>query len=96
MYSEQYLSNLSKMHRILTRSNLELKKQRKYEQELEELRMKMILAERRVDQQKAFMNNLQPVLKGVEKTVLADRNILLKLKNCCNRLGTHVLGPKYK
>lgn len=84
------------MHSVLHRSNIELQKQRKFEQELEELRTQMRQAERRVEHQKAFLKNVPPALKMLEKTVLTDRNAVMKWKNECNRIGTDVLGPKYK
>lgn len=84
------------MHRMLGRSNVELRKQRKLEQDVDELRQKLVLAERKVEHQKTFMRNMHPIVSGVQKSVLTDRGTLMKLRNYCNRVGTQVKGPNYK
>lgn len=94
--SEQYLSNLSKMHRILGRSNVELRKQRKLERDVDELRQKLAQAEHKVEHQKVFMRNMHPIVSGVQRVVLTDRVTMLKLKTHCNQLGVDIKGPSYK
>lgn len=84
------------MHRALNQSNTTIKKQRRYEQELERLRSKVKETERLMQQQTAFLVNMPSTIKLIEKTVLEDRNVLLKLKNVCTKLGTHIVGPNYK
>lgn len=95
-YSEQYLNNLNKMHRLSCRTNLETRKQQKLEQELEELREKVKTAESKLTQQKTLTQNLQPAVANTEKVLLSDRMMLLKLENYCNRLGSQVKGSSYK
>lgn len=81
---------------MLSRSNLELKKQQKLEQELNEMRQKMKQCERKIAYQQEFLSKLQPAIIVAERKVSADRAMFLKLKSCCNRLGVHVKGPSYK
>lgn len=81
---------------MLSRSNLELKKQQKFEQELNEIRQKMKQCEHKLAYQQEFLSKLQPAIVAAERRVSADRAMFIKLRTCCNRLGAHVKGPSYK
>lgn len=90
------MNGLTKLHRLTCRTNLETKKQQKLEQVLEELRRQTKIAEEQLAQQKILTQSLYPVMAATEKTITSDRTMLLKLGNCCNRLGSIVKGPDYK
>ncbi|XP_055313430.1 uncharacterized protein LOC129574883 [Sitodiplosis mosellana] len=95
-HGEQYLNGLTKLHRLTCRTNLETQKQQKLEQVLDDLRRQTKAIEEQLTQQKSVTQSLYPVMAATEKTITSDRTMLLRLENCCNRLGTIVNGPNYK
>lgn len=96
MRSENTLNELTKLHRLTCRAQLETRKQQKLELELEELRKKTKAAEKELVQQKTLTLRIQPAIAASEKTVTTNRALLMKLESCCNRLGIIVNGPDYK
>lgn len=94
--SEQYFNDLTKLHRLTCRTNLETLKQQKLELDLEELKKKVKLAEEAVTRQKTLTKNYYPAMAAAEKSAIMNRSKLLKLESCCNQLGTVVQGTEYK
>lgn len=90
------MNGLTKLHRLTCRTNLETKKQQNLEQVLDDLRRQAKAVEEQLAQQKTITQSLHPILAATEKTITTDRTMLLKLANCCNRLGNIVNGPDYK
>lgn len=84
------------MHRLTCRTTIEVKKQQKLEQELDELREKMKSVETKLAQQKVLTQNLKPAIANTEKALLSNRTMLLKLENYCSRLGFQVKDSSSK
>lgn len=95
-YRQQYLDGLTNLHRLTCRTNFEVKKEKKLEEALDELKRKTKIVEEQLKQQKLLTKSLHPTILATEKTVTSDRTMLLKLQNCCNQLGKIDNGPDYK
>lgn len=96
IFREQYLNGLAKLHRLTIRTNSETKKQQQLEQKLAELQEQAKIVEGMLTQQKSLTQRLYPAMAATEKVVISDRNLLQKLKICCNRLGNIIKGSDYK
>lgn len=91
------MCGLAKLHRLTSRTTVETINQQKLQQTLDELRRQTKLVEEKLAQQKTKLTqNLHPAMTTAEKAVHADRIVMQKLENCCNRLGVIVNGTDYK
>lgn len=95
-FREHYLNELTKLHQLTCRTNLESKKQQKLEHVLAELKRQTKIVEKQLTQQKTLTQTLYPEMTAAEKVVATNRAMHLKLENCCKRLGNIVKGPEFK
>lgn len=94
--STQYLNGLIKLQRLTSRTNYEMKKQQRMELTLDELKRQTKIIEEQLAEQKILTKTLYPAIVTTEKAVTSDRTMLLKLQNCCNKMGNIDNGPDYK
>lgn len=90
------MNGLTKLHSLTCRTSVETKKQQKLEQVLDELKRQAKKVEEKLVQQKMLTLRLHPAITATEKAIVADRVMLAKLENCCNRLGHIANGPEFK